>query len=269
MFKTQRYVVALVWTVAAALVGGSTLPATAQVSEALAKKSPDASEIQILAQQTGFVRVIVQYSVPAGGARAHVGTANENMAAIIQENHDAQTAILVDRIGDPATLTGPGRALTRMDVTPAFAINATAAEIDALANDSRVVTIELDRIGDPHLIQSVPLIGMANAYASGGTGQGWAVAVMDTGVETNHTFLAGKTIAEACFSTTTGVLGSGGSVSLCPGGASSSTASGAGANWNIGWDGCEHGTHVAGISVGLNSQLQSGQPPNGSPRAGV
>src|SRR5262249_17441966 len=139
MLRSHRYMLALMSTVAAAVVGGMSLPATAQVSDALVAKSPDAAEIQILAQQTGFVRVIVQYSVPAGAARAHLGTANENITVIIQENHDAQTAILVDRIGDPATLTGPGRALTRMDVTPAFAINATVAEIDALAKTPRGV----------------------------------------------------------------------------------------------------------------------------------
>src|SRR5262249_27109360 len=134
------------------------------------------------------------------------------------ENHAAQDAILITHFGPPSQLTGAERALKRFDITPGFAINATPAQIEALAADDRVVTIEIDRIGKPQLIQSVPLIGMPAAYQAGATGSGWTVAVLDTGVETTHTFLAGKTIAEACFSTTQGTLGSGGSLSLCPGG---------------------------------------------------
>src|SRR5262249_6931244 len=151
-------------------------------------------------------------------------------------------------------LSSSERGLTRMSISPAFAINASAAEIEALANDDRVVTIELDQLGRPQLIQSVPLIGMTTAYTSGATGAGWAVAVFDTGVELAHTFItASKLVAEACFSTTQGTLGSGGSASICPGGADHSTAAGSGTNCNIAWSGCEHGTHVAGIAIGLNS----------------
>src|SRR5262249_36692743 len=150
-----------------------------------------------------------------------------SISAIVAENHAAQDAIVTSHIGEPSQLSGPNRAFSRFDVTPGFAINATAAEIDALANDARVVSIEIDRLGAPQLIQSVPLIGMNAAYNAGATGAGQAVAVMDTGVETSHTFLAGQTIAEACFSTTQGTLGTvNGSASLCPGGASSSTAPG-------------------------------------------
>jgi hypothetical protein len=114
----------------------------------LAQKSPDAEEIQARAQSTGSVRVIVMYRVPPGPARANLGTAAENISEIIRENHAVQDAILGDHIGDPRALTNPSRGLTRMDITPAFAINATMAEIEALANDDRVVTIEIDRIGD-------------------------------------------------------------------------------------------------------------------------
>jgi serine protease len=250
---------------AAAWCLGLAALAMGQPSTALSRKSPDSAEIQSRAQASGLIRVIVQYRPPAGPARAALGTSAESIPAIAAENHAAQDAILSDRVGPPATALA-GRGLTRMDLTPAFAFEATVAELDALAEDDRVVTIVVDRLADALLNQAVPLIGMANAYAAGATGAGWVVAVMDTGVETSHTFLTGKTIAEACFSTTTGTLGSGGSVSVCPGGASSSTAPGSGAACNIEWEPCEHGTHAAGIAVGLNSAWQSGQPLNGVAR---
>jgi subtilisin family serine protease len=255
--------------VAGVLWLGQASPAAAQISVALSQKSQDAAEIQSRSQATGAVRVIVMYQVPPGPARANLGTAAENIPAIVSENHAAQDDILSATIGAPSDLTGPRRGLSRFDITPGFAINASAAEINSVANDNRVTSIEIDRLGRPQLIQSVPLIGMDPAYGLGGTGAGQAVAVMDTGVETAHTFLAGQTIQEACFSTTQGTLGTvNGSASLCPGGASSSTAPGSAINCNIAWDGCEHGTHVAGISVGLNSQFQSGQPPNGVAKDG-
>ena len=244
------------------LVAGPRGPGDGPAADGTVAEIPDAAELQSRARTSGLVRVIVQYRIPPGPARSALGTSAESIPAIVAENHAAQDAILSDRVGQPTTLV-TGRGLTRMDVTPALVFNATAAELDALADDDRVVTIELDRLGGPSLIQSVPLIGMPNAYVAGATGQGWAIALLDTGVETSHTFLAGQTIAEACFSTTTGTLGSGGTESLCPGGMSSSTAAGSGANCDITWDGCAHGTHVAGIAVGLNSAPQGGQPVNG------
>jgi hypothetical protein len=184
-------------------------------SAALQAKAVDAATIASKAAQ-GPVRIIVQYRALASSARAALGTGRENIEAIQAENRATQDSIIAAHFGSPAELAGPNRALTRMSISPAFAINASASEIEALANDDRVLTIQIDEVGRPQLIQSVPLIGMNAAYTNGATGAGWAVAVLDTGVETSHTFItAAKVIAEACFSTTTGIPGSGGSVSMC------------------------------------------------------
>lgn len=115
------------------------------------------------------------------------------------------------------------------------------------------------------LNESVPLVGMTGAdgaYVLGATGQGQAVAVLDTGVEADHPFLRGKVIAEACFSN-----GAGEDISLCPNGSDTQVGPGAadatipacfsGAN-NL----CSHGTHVAGIAAGKDT-AGSNHPPYG------
>ena len=138
-----------------------------------------------------------------------------------------------------------------------------------LAADPRVAHIHLDRLGHPVLLQSVPLVGMTTAYVAGATGAGQAVAIIDTGVQSNHEFLAGKVVMEACFSNSGG---GGGQVSLCPNGLASQTGAGAadpttaqcinGAS-NL----CAHGTHVAGDAAGFNTNPGGGKPNNGVARS--
>src|SRR5262249_58328753 len=82
----------------------------------------------------------------------------------------------------PPASQGFDRGLTRFDITPGFALTVNGAELEALAGDGRVITIQYNRLLSPRLNQSVPLIGMNQAYAAGATGAGFAVAVLDTGV---------------------------------------------------------------------------------------
>jgi subtilisin family serine protease len=112
-----------------------------------------------------------------------------------------------------------------------------------------------DRLARPTLAQSVPLIQAPDVWALGGRGAGQAVAILDTGVDRNHPFLAGRVVAEACFSTTSAINGS---TSVCPGGQSSQTGAGAAAPCSP--SGCEHGTHVAGIAAGKGTDFSGVAP---------
>lgn len=118
------------------------------------------------------------------------------------------------------------------------------SELDALAADPDVLSIEPDVLAPPSLAESTNIVGAKTAWASGYTGEGWAVAILDTGVLKTHAHLAGKVISEACYSTTDA---GNGSTSVCPGGVASSTAPGAAANCTAA--GCDHGTHVAAIAA--------------------
>ena len=92
------------------------------------------------------------------------------------------------------------------------------------------------------LADAIPSIGANNSYDLGFTGKGTYVAVIDTGVEVGHPFLAGKVALEACFS------------SECPNG--EKEMFGPGAATPVHW----HGTHVAGIIAGENGDFHGVAP---------
>lgn len=115
---------------------------------------------------------------------------------------------------------------------------------------------------------STPVTG---AWASGFKGAGKTIAVLDTGVQTDHPFLMNgtvqKTVGEACFASAFGYS------TTCPGGVSMSVSEpskvGAGAPCPVDivigtQKECIHGTHVAGIAVGGNGTGNSGIAPEAS-----
>jgi large repetitive protein len=150
--------------------------------------------------------------------------------------------ILDELVGyDPASIK-------EYDELPIVGLRVNASGIESLRQSDNILDIQEDRLHRTSLAQSVPFIGGTNAWASGFTGAGQTVAVLDTGVDKNHPMLAGKVVSEACYSTTyASPPDYYSSISVCPGGASSSTAANSGLPCPTD---CEHGTHVAGIAAG-------------------
>ena len=239
----------------------------AEVSAALAQKAPEAATLAANAEADGSVRVIVTFASSVDSSSITPADVESVQATVTA----GQDAILADHFGSATALSegqGFARSLQRMIISPAFAINVTGAELDALAADPRVVNVSLDHESFPTLIQSLPLIGMPAAYSAGGTGNGMAVAILDTGVQNNHEFFVGKIVAEVCFSSPAA-----GENSLCPLGGTSQIGAGASNSTTplcftngipaTGTEICEHGTHVAGIAAGYNTSYNAGEPTNG------
>ncbi|WP_165634689.1 S8 family peptidase [Thermostaphylospora chromogena] len=152
----------------------------------------------------------------------------------------------------------------RPEDTSFIVVQGDGASLSELAEDPRVVAVRRDRAYPPALASSVKTIGADLAHASGVTGAGQTIAIMDTGIDRDHPALAGRIVAEACFSATdeAGLR----LESLCPNGQSSQIGPGAAdAETPKCLDGavnlCDHGTHVAGIAAGAAV--------DGAPGAGV
>lgn len=138
---------------------------------------------------------------------------------------------------------------------PYTAMEVDATALSALLANPLVASIEEDVPVPPMLTESVPLIKADQAWNAGYTGAGWTVAIIDTGVDKTHSFIgADKVVAEACFSTTDS-----GVKTVCPNGLDSQIGSGAGINcggqYGTGINGCQHGTHVAGIAAGKSETI--------------
>jgi subtilisin family serine protease len=135
------------------------------------------------------------------------------------------------------------RALRTYERLPYVAVEASTSALRALRSAAEVAAVLPDELFRPSLASSGPVVGAPQAWSAGFTGAGHTVAVIDSGVESGHAFLAGKVVDEACFS-------SGGG---CPNGADTQVGAGAAAPCTFDEATCPHGTHVAGIVAGSGS----------------
>ncbi|MGA1368451.1 MAG: hypothetical protein ACO394_08025, partial [Blastocatellia bacterium] len=122
---------------------------------------------------------------------------------------------------------------------PYVAVRVNATGVASLQQSSGVLDVEKDLTIKPDLAESVALIGGTRAWENGYTGAGQTIAILDSGVDRNHPFLAGKVVSEACYSTNASADSY---LSLCPGGNSSSTVLNSGLPCTLENAGCEHGT---------------------------
>ncbi|MBP6418324.1 MAG: S8 family serine peptidase, partial [Giesbergeria sp.] len=198
-------------------------------------------ELSSAAQKNGSVRVIVGVRV----AFAPEAKLAATIAAQQRSEISSAQATVLSRL--PASVK-PASTVRRFASIPYLAMSVTPQELQALQQMPEVTSIQEDRAVYPTLVDSVPFVGGTTVWSGGYSGAGQTVAVLDTGVDKTHPFLAGKVVAEACFSSS---YAAGGLTSVCPGGVETSTAPGSGAPC-VGASGCSHGTHVAGIVAGNN-----------------
>jgi len=201
------------------------------------------------AQENGTVRVIVTLNVPfepEGLLRAP--------ASIQAQQHGiAQAQEAITRRLEPFN----ANVLKRFKYVPVMVVVVGPDGLADLGANPDVADIQADEPVPPTLSESIPLIGADQAWAMGFTGSGQTIAILDTGVESSHSFLGGRVVAEACFSTTD--AGSG-STTLCPNGLDQQIGAGAGEDCSSTISGCDHGTHVAGIAAGYRAEFAGVAP---------
>lgn len=197
---------------------------------------PAAIEQQIAS--TGKSRVIVYLANEANvGAFARMLAEKSGRPAALTRIRSLIDAAI--RRNFPAGRTAAGSAIKRFALMPAFSAELSQADLARLKADPNIVKIEIDEIKTPVLNATLPLVGLPSgpdSPAQEPSGFGRTIAVIDTGVQSDHPFLSPRVVAEACFVTT----------ARCPNGSTSQIGPGAARPAS----GADHGTHVAGIAVG-------------------
>jgi len=201
----------------------------------------DFPAIDAALRESGTVRVIARITPPPdlpGGFQPEGRLKNAAATAVQRAAIERRQDAVLTRVS-----RAHAAAAKKFHFIPFMGLEIDQAELVALSSSPEIDHIEQDIAVPPALSQSVPLIGGVNGAFAGFTGKGQTVAILDTGVDKTHSFLTGKVVSEACYSTT--LLGQ--STALCSDG---STAPGAGLNCSPAYEGCDHGTHVAGIAAG-------------------
>ncbi len=198
------------------------------------------------AQEKGRVLVIIGFRTDF----TPVGYLTKQQSA----EQGARIKDVQDRFLDRFSSYAPS-SVKRFDYMPYLAADVDLATLMEMQSDDEIASIQEDVPRRPSLAQSLPLIRAPQVLALGFEGLNRAVAILDTGVEKTHSFFTGRVTSEACYSTNYPPFSA---TSLCPGEVTSSTATGSGVNCT-GAEGCDHGTHVAGIAAGNTGLARKSQ----------
>ena len=196
-------------------------------------------ELRSRADREGHVRVIAELRLSSG---RHVPERDLPLQAAARQRSAIEAAAVrvIDKLPPSSH-----RVIRRFRTIPYLALEVTPAALAALEDSaSDVVRVMPDALVRPVLAQSAPLVQSDQAWESGYDGTGTVIAVLDTGVDATHPFLAGKVIEEACFSSTVAGI----SQTACPNGLEDQFGPGSAEPCSM--SECFHGTHVTGIAAG-------------------
>jgi hypothetical protein len=205
---------ALVILLAAAALAGTSSP----LAVAAPGSSKISAELADMLAEKSSARVIVSLSADAPPDGASPADLKLRSAQIAATQHAATRNISVTDF----------RVQRRFRSVPALAGTASAAGVRALAARREVVHVALDAKVQASLGEAVPLIRADDVHELGVTGASVIVAVLDTGIDSDHPQLVDDLHYQKCF------LASG----TCLGGGTIGPSA---------EDGDGHGTHVSGI----------------------
>jgi hypothetical protein len=239
--------------------------------EAAMPASSDSADV-LLARATdaGRIPVIVTLNLPAFQPDSDLTPAQ----AQVQRNTIASTqSSVLSSLSE-----GSFAVNSRYKYIPAMALTVDASAVEALLNNPQVEFVREDVPEPPTMTSSLQVI---NATTPGGSfdqgmmGNGWGVAILDTGVQYDHPMFAkvggGTRVTHgACFNTNS-TAPDYTATTRCPNGLQDDTsgpAAGDDCNSSLAV-GCEHGTHVAGSAAGDNGGHGVGQLYGVAPEADI
>ena len=218
-----------------------------------AQQITEKDSVKELKKQEKFAELI-EKAVRKGAARVIVGLRGDfQTEGLLSENSlGEQRRKIKDEQNNFLNRHGARlNKVKKFEFIPFVAFEADPAALQQLKSDEQIESLEEDALAAPTLAESTRQTGATNAWSMGFSGSGQTVAVLDTGVDKNHSFLSGKVVSEACYSTN---YAAGNATSVCPNGVNS-VETGSGVNCASTISGCSHGTHVAGIVAGRGTSF--------------
>jgi subtilisin family serine protease len=174
-------------TTAVAAGGGSRF-------ERIAVGKIDPQVLPFLIDSGRVMNVIVEMAAPPVAAK--VGDANDAGTAVTKADRDSwRTQIKADQkpVVDKVRSSGGVVVSQMQDAYDGIHVHVTASTLTTLAGMDGVVGIHLATVYKPSLTHTVPYVGAAQAWtATGLTGAGVKIAVIDTGVDYYHADFGGS-----------------------------------------------------------------------------
>jgi len=253
--KTKFFMVVLAFMALTVLITGAVMadegdtPQTIdELSAEQIAKNPDHDSVVAGLDSIGSARLIIRVTTSSPFSGINGPDAAAQKALIVKAQADFTAAF-------PA-LTADMVAFRTIPFVSVWA--RSEADYAGLLASPTVVSVQHDipKALDAE-VTAPPAMAEANSWidsnvfwSAGYDGTGYAVAILDTGVDSGHDFLDdGKVVAEFCHSTNDTDYDA---TSLCIGAAASDAGTGTALPYagNCPAGGCDHGTHVAGIAAG-------------------